>query len=245
MLQFPSASSKDNSGYFVMSPIRFIVSDGRNKTIKRAAHITKHDSTIILPTPNSGLVLNESGKWDEIEGFQHAASLEGTKQAATGAIAKKVVDSLGGVAKYFTKGEFINDYASLAYQGSNFREFGYNWVLIPNSKDEATEIMNIIKTIRFYSLPNYNSTNEKGMVKYPWMWDVNPSLAGKLDVELKDCVVTNFTVNYSPEGVLKTYSSGHPVSVTMDISFKELYKATDGDVLGLPRGVSKAWKGNK
>jgi len=227
-LRFPSGSKNGKGDLFLMTPIEFKVSTDKVKLKQTAQYKANSGSTIILPTPSSGITLSETGNWEEAAGVNHDATLKSVGQALGGAAVKGVTDSMGKFSGAITSGRFINDYASLAYQGSAFREFSYSWILIPSSADEAESIQNIIRTIRYYSLPNY-STFE---VKYPYMWTVNPALESKIGIVLRDSVITNFTVNYSPEGVFKTYNTGHPVSVTMDITFKEIYRASDTDIVG-------------
>ena len=81
-------------------------------------------------------------------------------------------------------------------------------------------------------MPDYNTGGDSSKVlfNYPSMWKVFPALQTEVDLYLKDCVITNFTVNYSPDGVLRLYKTGHPVAVNMQIEFRELYRAEMADV---------------
>jgi hypothetical protein len=232
MLQFPSENSQSHDNAFIMTPVKFIITTKKITATQKLSHVPATSESVVLPTPNSGLFLNETGNWDESTGYQHARSFSGIKDLAIKGAAHQFKEQSGAFGNVLIKGEFINDYASLSYQGSNFREFSFSWLLIPTSEDEAVKLMNIIKQIRYYSLPNYGRTNNKGFIQYPYMWEVNPAVDSKIDMTIKDSVITNFTVNYTPEGVLKTYNSGHPISVDISITFKEIYRASDGDVVG-------------
>lgn len=222
MPQFPSDISQLKD-VFMMYPEDFKVeTNSRGVNSKKISYTADR---IALPTPAEGITLNESGEWEEMAGYQNL------RGAATGAAGKAVMDGLGPAGKHtIGKGVFINDYASLSYSGSGFRTYSFSWDLIPSSESEARSIMEIIKLIRRNSLPDYNKTGEGGRLSYPKMWKVYPAMNTEIDLFLKDCVITNFTVNYTPDGVLRLYNSGHPVSVNMQIEFKELYRAEVGDV---------------
>ncbi len=232
-LRFPSESSEDKTNLFMMTPIQFLIRTQKSMR-QRQTKVPKSTLSVILPTPSSGINLAESGSWDESEGYQHNLNKKGLIDFASKQTAKQVIESAGAAGKAAMKGEFINDFAALAYQGSNFREFTFSWDLIPKSKSEAEMITKIIKHIRYFALPDYgNIHNQKTTVDFPWMWDVKPALGNINNIfSMKDCVITNFTTNFTPEGVLKTYNSKHPLAVNMEISFKELYRATDSDTGG-------------
>jgi hypothetical protein len=141
-------------------------------------------------------------------------------------VLKKVRETFGSMGNHIQKGKSINDYASLSYQGSNFRTFNFAWDLIPHSLQEAEKLAEIIKIIRKHSLPSYNST----IIDYPHLWDVTPLVSEGINVKLLDCVITNLTVNYTPEGVLRRFNSGHSTSVNLELEFKELYRASSDDI---------------
>lgn len=218
MLKFPSDIDQ-SADVFLMYPVGFSVESTQRGVRKTASLNTA--GAVSLPTPSEGISLNESGNWEETTGYQN---FQGTVTANLG---KAALDGLGDTGKVaFGKGKFVNDYASLSYGGSNFRTYTFTWDLIPDSLEEAQSISSIIKHIRTHSLPQYDGP----VLNYPSMWKVYPAMRTQIGLFLKDCVITNFTVNYTPDGVLRRYKSGHPLSVNMQIEFKELYRAERGDV---------------
>ena len=62
------------------------------------------------------------------------------------------------------------------------------------------------------------------------MWVVYPAMNTNIGLFMKDCVITDMTVNYTPDGILRRFYSGHPVNVNLSISVKELYRADTRDV---------------
>ena len=47
--------------------------------------------------------------------------------------------------------------------------------------------------------------------------------------KFKQCFLTNFSVNYTAEGTHTTYDDATPVSMTMDMTFKEIEPIYDTD----------------
>jgi hypothetical protein len=219
MLKF----STETNDSFMMSPYTYNVQN--NKSANKSPNVvrsSKADESIILPTPSSGLTLTESGQWEDVAGLIDLG--KGISQG----VSKKVLEMTGPVMEHAQKGMFLNDYSSLAYRGSDFRQYSFSWTLIPKSEKESRIIADIIRTIRKNTLPDYYTSN--GFVKYPNMWAIFPTLNDKLEFYLQDCVITNFSVNYSPESILRTYKSGYPVSVEFSIEVKELYRANVNDI---------------
>lgn len=218
MLSFPEDIEKATD-IFQMTPVGYRVERG-GYSVNREQNIK---DGICLPTPAGGISLSEGGVWDETDAFQSIDFATIAKQAA-----KKIAEQGGDLAKQMQKGFVLNDYASLAYTGSNFRTYTFQWDLIPSSEREAIAIAKIIQTIRYYSLPSYAKGSYT--LLYPSMWRVYPAVKSNMNLLLKDCVIESVTVNYTPDGVLKQYKSGHPVSVSLELAFKELYRADRTDI---------------
>lgn len=220
-LTFPSDNDQGNKQSFIMWPVDYSVNYKYNLANKIKNSVT--EDAIILPTPSGGLTLSESGQWEELEGF--ASLSKGLKTT----MINKGLEQIGVLGQHAIKGSFVNDYASLQYKGSEFRTYSFSWDLVPSSKEEALTITEIIKRIRENSLPDYGD-GSVNQIKYPSMWKVHPVFSNEIRFYLKDCVISNFTVNYTPEGFLRIYNSGHATSLNLDIEFKELQRPTRGDV---------------
>ncbi len=221
-MQFPSDIDTGDHDVFVMYPVQFKVTTDSNMAQK--VNYSKGNE-IVLPTPVSGIELSEGGEWEETVGYQRLGG--GIFSAGF----KEFQNQLGASAQVLNKGNFINDYASMTYQGSNFRTYSFAWDLFPASLKEANDLSSIIKEIRRNTLPGYGSgENSIANIEYPSMWKVFPAAKSKIDLYLKDCVITNFSVNYTPDGILRTFTSGHPLAINIKIDFKELYRADKGDI---------------
>jgi hypothetical protein len=216
MAHFP-ADIESMSEAFVMIPVGYSA-DAHGTAVKEIPNIK---GRITLPTPSGGLNLSEGGNWDETAGYQNMVG----GLSAIGAT--KVLDAMGPAGKQaVAKGQFVNDYAALSYSGSNFRSYTFSWDLYPDNEHDANALYSIIKTVRKAALPSYGGN----MVTYPSMWIVFPVTKNTIGMYLQHCVISDVTINYTPEGNLKTFKSGHPLHTNVSITFKELFRASRADV---------------
>lgn len=219
-LTFPLKEESPDSFYMMPYEYKPGSSTGANKSIKVGGE------GVCLPTPSNGLVLSESGEWEESVGLTNLVG------AGTHKLGSAIKETAGtAVFNSTSSGSFINDYASLSFNGMNFRTFSFEWNLIPSSAEEASRLVDIIKYIRQKTLPDYNQVGAvTGMVKYPYVWKVYPIVNNMVGFFMKDCAITNLIINYSPEEYYKTTVTGHPTSTTITIDFKELYRPNLEDV---------------
>ena len=131
-----------------------------------------------------------------------------------------------------------NPYEEQLFNGIDFRTFTFDFAFAPSNETEAKEVENIIKMFRFHSRPNFVGgflgeglytfpnefnieflMNENGaFIEHPWI----PSIY--------NCVCTNVSTNYSPEGFWVALRDGRPVSYTLSLAFTETKKITQQDV---------------
>ena len=227
-MQFGSEYNVDKT--FILKAYKYVVGTGY-ASANVSSIVGDSEVEIVFPAPQSGFVLNESGNWEEMEGLQSTGGLVSQKALNS---AKSM---LGSAAHKLTPGRFINDYASLAYSGSNFRTWSFNWEFTYPEKSEAETLFKIINKIRQLSLPEYSS----GLPQYPYMWKLFPIKENVLGVYLKDCVITSVNVDYTPDGVMQLHvppirdakdaKETYPTKVALTLDFKELYRADRRDIL--------------
>ena len=141
LLQYPSSLKTRYVPYIQFHAIDWKVF-GKNRD--QTASVKKiRRGTVTLPMPTNGLPDSQSTKWEEAEGLLLGTGL--------GAFAKsminKVKDTAGDLLKgaEFVKGVTINDFASSHFEGTDFREFTFEFSLLPNNETEANTIVEIIK----------------------------------------------------------------------------------------------------
>lgn len=130
-----------------------------------------------------------------------------------------------------------NPYKSLMYSGHDLRTFTWKWELVANNMGEVDRIHDTIYLLKKYmhSPSQYNEPT----LSNPPMWqfrvcDKNGSRNyAKYLFNIKHCVVTEVSVNYTPKGLAfhKTNVPGEiaPVGVDVQISFTETSINTQTD----------------
>ena len=135
-------------------------------------------------------------------------------------------------------GQVLNPNMELLFEGVNLRSFKFSFKLTPRSGKEATAVKKIIRKLKesmapardgtyFLETPKiFELTYMKGSGEHPFLH------------KFKQCALTDMSVNYTGEGIYATYGDftnpnaegvGTPVSMIMDLSFKELEPIYAGD----------------
>jgi hypothetical protein len=124
-------------------------------------------------------------------------------------------------------GQILNPNMELLFEGVTLRSFKFSFKLTPRGPAEAQSVKNIIRILKknmtpqadgiFLQTPNiFELTYKKGPNDHPFLH------------KFKQCALTDMSVNYTGEGVYATYGGsdkdggGTPVSMVMDLGFKEL-----------------------
>ncbi len=131
-------------------------------------------------------------------------------------------------------GQILNPNMELLFEGVTLRSFKFSFKLTPRGPAEAQSVKNIIRILKKNMTPQANGiyletpnifelTYKKGPNDHPFLH------------KFKQCALTDMSVNYTGEGVYATYGGsdkdggGTPVSMIMDLGFKELEPIYAGD----------------
>ena len=141
------------------------------------------------------------------------------------------------------EGQILNQNMELLFNGVTLRSFKFSFKLTPRGPKEAEQVKLIINAFKramapklgkgqpiFLETPNvFNLTYKKGNEKHPFLHT------------FKQCALTDMSVNYTGEGVYATYggteSGGTPVSMVLELGFKELEPIYDTDYKDSDVGV--------
>ena len=131
-------------------------------------------------------------------------------------------------------GKFWN--MELLFNGPTLRSFSFSFKMTPRSPSEAQECKNIIRSFKSNMAPKTKNTGSVGgsgvFLKTPNVFELRYK-KGNGDHpflhKFKQCFLTNVSVNYTGEGVYTTYDDATPVSMQIDLSFKELEPIYDVD----------------
>ncbi len=183
---------------------------------------------------------------DIMANFTGGAITEIGKVAAIGAAAKVAgaVGALGmasllpGVgAGLKAAGRFAeNPYEEQIFNGIGFREFSFDFQFAPSSEAEGNEVLNIIKMFRKNSKPGFvGGFMGEGLYTFPnefaikFLMNQKGSLVSNDFIpKIHNCVCTNVTTNFTPEGFWVAMRDGRPISYNLSLSFTETQKITQG-----------------
>ena len=137
-----------------------------------------------------------------------------------------------------TNGEILNQNVELLFNGVTLRSFKFSFKFTPRGPKEAQQVGLIINTFKknmaakvggsingnFLGTPNvFELTYKKGAIAHPFLHS------------FKQCVLTDMSVNYTGEGTYAVYDDSTPVSMVLELGFKELepiysedYKTPEG-----------------
>lgn len=129
-------------------------------------------------------------------------------------------------------GEILNPNMELLFNGPTIRNFKFSFKLTPRDEKEARQIKLIIGSLKRHMAPQDAGT----FLGTPNFFELSYKQGNrdhKFLHKFKQCVLSDMSVNYTGENVYATYSDGTPVSMVMDLTFKELEPIYSQDYDGL------------
>ena len=246
-------SRNQNIKYYIELPIPQEVSDSNTVTwgedqmnIFQLAGITAASRALDDASGTFQQALDFIQKGIKFDGFD-----EGTQNAIRNAISGKAIDALGGnvnmssvIAR--TTGQVLNSNLELLFGGVNLRSFPFSVTFTPRYYEEMLEVKQIIRQLK-------SSMNAKGktmsagsasgaFLKSPDVFSLRYLHNGQDHPflnQFKMCALTGMSVNYTNAGTYASYEDGSPVSIRLNMTFKELNPiySEDYDGMGESDGV--------
>ena len=176
---------------------------------------------------------------------------EGTQNAIRNAISGAAINQLGGNVSLSsiisrTTGQVLNSNLELLFGGVNLRSFPFSITFTPRYYEEMMEVKQIIRQLK-------SSMNAKGktmsagsasgaFLKSPDVFSLRYLHNGQDHPflnQFKMCALTGMSVNYTNAGTYASYGDGSPVSIRLNMTFKELNPiySEDYDGMGESDGV--------
>ena len=159
---------------------------------------------------------------------------EGTKKLVTQALAAQAVNLFGSnisinsiLAR--TQGKILNPNMELLFNNVTLRTFRFSFKMTPRDEVESLQVKSIIRSLKknmaakkvgtlFLDTPNiFELEYKKGNKLHPFLH------------RFKQCALSDMSVNYTGENVYATYNDGTPVSLIMNLTFKELVPVYEDD----------------
>lgn len=144
--------------------------------------------------------------------------------AATGAAALGLAFGPNAGTVSAATGLAANPRKEQVFKGVDFRTFQFEYQFFPRDANESRNVQNIIKTFKLHMHPEFKDTN-KFLYVYPSEFDISYYSNG---VENKNihrhtsCVLTEMSVNYTPNAAFNTFEDGSPTQINIQMTFKEL-----------------------
>ena len=176
---------------------------------------------------------------------------EGTQNAIRNAISGAAINQLGGNVSLSsiisrTTCQVLNSNLELLFGGVNLRSFPFSITFTPRYYEEMMEVKQIIRQLK-------SSMNAKGktmsagsasgaFLKSPDVFSLRYLHNGQDHPflnQFKMCALTGMSVNYTNAGTYASYGDGSPVSIRLNMTFKELNPiySEDYDGMGESDGV--------
>ena len=152
------------------------------------------------------------------------------RSAATSKLAIQAVNLFGANVTFNSLlarsgGKILNPNMELLFNNVTLRTFRFSFKFAPRDKNEATVVKSIIRTFKknmaarksgepngvFLRTPHlFKLTYRKGNQNHPFLH------------RFKDCALSDMSVQYTGDNVYATYADGTPVSMIMNLTFKEM-----------------------
>ena len=132
-------------------------------------------------------------------------------------------------------GEIINPNMELLFGGPTIRNFRFNFKMTPRNEKEAEQVKLIIRAFKRNMAPMAEGgTVGSGnfFLKTPNVFNLRYRTGNRNRPFLnrfKQCFLSDMSVSYTGEGIYSTYDDGTPVSMILDLTFKETQPIYDVD----------------
>ena len=137
------------------------------------------------------------------------------------------------------QGIIFNPNMELLFNGPTLRSFRFQFKMTPRNEKESQEVKQIIREFKRSMAPKVTTTqsgDELGtnnlFLRTPDVFELTYKQGNgehKFLNRFKQCALQDISVNYTAEGNYATYNDGTPVSMIMDLTFKELEPVYDTD----------------
>lgn len=140
---------------------------------------------------------------------------------------------IGGIT-----GQAANSKKEMLFKGIDFRTFQFEYKFAPRSAQELALVENIIKMFKFHMHPEFVSGTGHYLYTYPSEFDILYYNNGGESHHLPrytSCVLTNMSVNSTPNGNFTAFggnspTSGAPTEISISLSFKELATLSKSEI---------------
>ena len=149
--------------------------------------------------------------------------------AMGGAVGLGVGAAAAGVARGALAGAglAVNPHLAVLFEGVGFRNHSFQYKFSPRSSSESNTIKNIIYEFKNAMLP---SKEDLAFFNYPDEFNIRFPFNEEYLFKIGTSVLTDFQINYNPDGGSYFHQNGAPVSVSLSLQFTELDILTKSEI---------------
>ena len=123
-------------------------------------------------------------------------------------------------------GYATNPQLEILYKGTKFRTFDFRFEMMPRSKKEADEVLEIVRKFKYHAAPEYRQAQGRFMVP-PSFFDIRINFGAvenaRIPMRLSTCVLTGVDVDMSSGAdQFVSFADGGPIQIQMQLRFTEL-----------------------
>jgi hypothetical protein len=121
-------------------------------------------------------------------------------------------------------GEAANPKKEQTFKGVEFRTFNINYEFYPRSAEEARNVLNIIYQFKYHMHPEFKEDTSFLFI-YPSEFDIFYYKGKGLNKAIHkhtSCILSDLTINYTPNGQYTTFKDGTPTQINVQMQFREL-----------------------
>ena len=176
-------------------------------------------------------IMEGGGGFSESIGTLANQAVGSSEDLAT-AVGTKFAENAAGVKGLLarTQGKVMNPNLELLFQKPSLRPFSFQFKLSARNKEEAAEIVKIIRFFKQNMSPQKGGgsggTSANLFLKAPNTFQIHYMHEGTKEHpyigRAKECAMTSFEVDYTPDGNYSTLRDGFMTSYTISMSLKEL-----------------------
>ena len=243
LLPIPSDLKDVNSVKYDSSSINGLEAIGAEGTTKLSNFLSQQVNNIISGKFDSSAAMTKA---KEIVGGlagdvrDGAGTVEAIKNYFDKRLASQVIGIFGGNVSPSDllargNGEIFNPNMELLFGGPTLRNFRFQFKLTPRNEKEAEQCKLIIRAFKRNMAAQAEggiSQNGNFFLKTPNVFKLRYRSGNRNHPFLnrfKQCFLSDMTVSYTGEGIYTTYEDGTPVSMILDLSFKETQPVYDID----------------
>lgn len=216
---------KQSSGLAAGNDTHTIISDSIILYVPNAE--TKFSYKVNYENVDTGLAGLLAGVFDGEKVLSKAGAALGTfSEAVLKGALEIVLPGFGGIVDK-KRGYATNPQTELVFKGVPFRNFNFPFEFAPRNEKEKDNVHKIIQLFKFHMQPELS--NSTGFLIAPSEFQITYMYRDRANMyipKISRCALTDFNVDYSPEGVFTAYKADErgapPTLIKVDMAFTEM-----------------------